>query len=105
MSDGHPFHAILDYYNTTHGLEQVNEVDISSRPGPGQNDSRVNRKNGLKVDQNSNVVCRVRTNGMTVDVNESRVIDWKGQPPTAQSERLLEHANRTFVIYQRIQSI
>ena len=80
VSDGHPFHVILDYYNGTHGLEQVDGLDVNNLPGPGLNASKVYEQNLLKIDQNNTILCRVRKNGVTVDVNEKPLVAWKGKP-------------------------
>ena len=80
VSEGNPFHAILDYYNHYHALEQVDGLDLNARPASGSNSGRVDKADLLTLNQNNTIVCRVRKNGVTIEVNEKPLIAWKGSP-------------------------
>jgi len=80
VSDGHPFHALLNWGNNYAALENVDGLDVGSRPGPGRNLSSVHRPNVMTIDKQSTIHCRVRKLAVSVDVDGVRLIDWKGQP-------------------------
>lgn len=80
VSEGHPFHAILDYYNRIHGLEQVKGLGVGDTVTGAINDSRKIEPSVLKLEQDNTIVCRVRKSGVTIEVNEKPLIVWKGKP-------------------------
>jgi serine/threonine protein kinase len=80
VSDGHPFHALLNWGNNYAALENVDGLDVGSRPGPGRNSSSVYRQNVMTINRQSTIHCRVRKSGVSVDVDGDPLIDWKGQP-------------------------
>lgn len=80
VSAGHPFHAILDFYDRIHGLEQVNGLGVGDPPAGSINDSRKIVPSVLKPDEDNIVVCRVRKDGVTIEVNGEPLIAWKGSP-------------------------
>ncbi len=79
ISEGNPFHVLLNYAGWA-ALEQVDELGVGGGPGPGRNTSKVRCSNIMQRNNPATVVCRVRRNGVTIDVDSSRLIDWTGQP-------------------------
>lgn len=78
ISDGNPFHVLLNWSTRFSALEQVDGLNVRGR---ARGNASVD-ENGpyMRVGVPSTIVCQVRNSGIRVMIDEQKVIDWKGQP-------------------------